>query len=195
MQRLAGDLRDRIPDRDFDGADADRALAVAAGFLPLHHGGEDFLRREVLAGVVEQRCRIGRQDARDEARAHLRAAGIAAGRIEREARDRLAVADDVGDHRHHRGGHLGEIEARIADVRVERNRAFANVDNTHPDVFRRSSTAGRCVGAAVRAPFGRRCPGYCIAGAHRHNEFGGPSYSVSGGQADRSNGEDDGRSF
>ena len=85
MQRLAGDLGDRVPDRDLDGADADRALAVAAGFLVLHHHGEDFLRIEIVAGLVEQRLRIGLEDARDEARAHLRAAGVAAGGVEGEA--------------------------------------------------------------------------------------------------------------
>ncbi len=59
MQRLSGDLGDRVPDRDLDGADADRALAVAAGFFVLHHDGEDFFRREIVARVVEQRFRIG----------------------------------------------------------------------------------------------------------------------------------------
>ena len=55
MQRLVGDLGHRVPHRDLDGADADRALAVAAGFLVLHHHGEDLFRREIIAGVVEQR--------------------------------------------------------------------------------------------------------------------------------------------
>ena len=114
MQRLALDLGDRVPHRDLDGADADRALAVPAGLLVPHHHGEDFLRIEIVAGLVEQRFRIGLQDARDESRAHLRAAGIAAGGVEGEARDRLAVADDVGDDRDHRCRHLGEIETGIA---------------------------------------------------------------------------------
>ena len=52
MQRLACDLGDRVPDRDLDGADADRALAVAAGFLVPHHHGEDFFRIEIVAGLV-----------------------------------------------------------------------------------------------------------------------------------------------
>ncbi len=55
MQRLFRDLGDRVPDRDLDGADADRALAVAAGFFVLHHHGEDFFRRKIIAGLVEQR--------------------------------------------------------------------------------------------------------------------------------------------
>jgi hypothetical protein len=32
MQRLSGNLGDRIPDGDLDGADGDRALAVAPDF-------------------------------------------------------------------------------------------------------------------------------------------------------------------
>ena len=59
VQRLVGDLGDRVPHRDLDGADADRALAVAAGFLVAHHRGENFFRREIVAGVVEQRLRVG----------------------------------------------------------------------------------------------------------------------------------------
>ena len=64
MQRLAGDLGHRVPHRDLDGADADRALAVAAGFLVLHHRGENLFRREIIAGLVEQHLRIGVEDAR-----------------------------------------------------------------------------------------------------------------------------------
>ena len=82
---FSGDLGHRVPHRDLDGADADRALAMAAGFLVLHHHGEDLFRREIIAGVVEQRLRIGLQDARNEPRAHLRAAGVAPGGIEGEA--------------------------------------------------------------------------------------------------------------
>ena len=44
MQRLAFDLGDGVPHRDLDGADADRALAVAAGLFVAHHHGEDFRR-------------------------------------------------------------------------------------------------------------------------------------------------------
>ena len=66
---------------------------MPAGFLVLHHDGETFFRREI-AGVVEQRVWLGFQDARNEARAHLRAAGVAAGGIEGEAADRLAGAHE-----------------------------------------------------------------------------------------------------
>ena len=68
VQRLAGDLGDRVPHGDLDGADRDRALAVAAGLLALHHAGEDFLRIEIVAGGIQQRFRLGLEDARDEAR-------------------------------------------------------------------------------------------------------------------------------
>ena len=67
------------------------------------------------------------EDARNEARPHLRAAGIAAGGVEGEARNRLAVADDVGDDGDHRGGHLGEVEAGILQIGLQRDRGFADV--------------------------------------------------------------------
>ena len=53
-----------------------------------------FFRIEIVAGLVEQRSRIGFQDARNEPRAHLRAAGVASGGVEGETGDRFAVADD-----------------------------------------------------------------------------------------------------
>ena len=56
VQRLVRDLGDRVPDRNLNCADADGALAMAAGFLVLHHDGENFFRREI-AGVVKQRVR------------------------------------------------------------------------------------------------------------------------------------------
>jgi hypothetical protein len=140
MELLAGDLRHRVPERDLDRADGDRALAVAAGFLALHHAGEDARRLEVLAAGIEQRRGIGGEDAWDEAGAHLRAAGVAASRVERETRHRLAVAHHVGHDRNHRGGHLRKVETRVPDVGLERNRAFADCDNTHLGIL----FLGRC---------------------------------------------------
>jgi hypothetical protein len=131
MQRLFRDLGDRVPHRDLDGADADRALAVAAGFLVLHHDGEDFFRRKIVAAVVDERFRRGFEDARNKACAHLRAAGVAAGRIERESRNWPAVADHVGDHRNDRRRHLGKINAGISERRIERDGSFTDVGNTH----------------------------------------------------------------
>src|SRR6202011_5590368 len=55
MQRLAFDLGDNIPYGDLDGADADRALAMAARLLPLQHAAQDLRRIEVAAAVIEQR--------------------------------------------------------------------------------------------------------------------------------------------
>ena len=81
--------------------------------------------------LVEQRLRLGLQDARDEARAHLRAAGIAAGGVERVADDRLAVAHHVGDHRDHRGGHLGEVDRGVLQRGVQRDGGFADVGDAH----------------------------------------------------------------
>ena len=131
VQRLLRDLRHRIPHRDLDRADADRALGVAADLLALAHDGHDLLGIEIVARRIDQRLRIGAQDAWDEALAHLRAAGVAAGRVEREARDRLAVAHHVGDDPDHRGGHLGEIEARVLEIGLERDRPLTDVDDTH----------------------------------------------------------------
>ena len=131
MQRLSGNLGDRIPDGDLDGADGDRALAVAAGLFPLHHDRQDLAGIEVLLRLIEQGARVGAQYARDETRTHRGSAGITTGRVEGEADDRPAIAHDIGHDGDDRGGHLGKIETGICDVRFERDRAFADVDDTH----------------------------------------------------------------
>ena len=61
----------------------------------------------------------------------MRAAGIASSGIEREAANRLSIANDVGDHRNNRRRHFGEIETRIGERRLERNRRLADVNDTH----------------------------------------------------------------
>jgi hypothetical protein len=53
------------------------------------------------------------------------------GGITGEAAHRLAVADHVGDHGNHRRRHFGKIEARIGELRFERDRGFSDVDDTH----------------------------------------------------------------
>jgi hypothetical protein len=58
------------------------------------------VRIEIGAVVVQQRQRIGFEDARDEALAHQLALAIAAIRVEAVAHDRLAIADHVGDDGH-----------------------------------------------------------------------------------------------
>ena len=143
VQRLTGDLRDRVPDRHLDRADRDRALAVAAGLFPLHHDGEDLPGIEIGLRLVEQRVRIGSQKPRDEARAHRGSAGIAPGRVEGEADNPSPLAHDIRQNRHDRRRHLGKIEARIADVRFQWDRAFADVDDTH-----RVGPVGACSGEA-----------------------------------------------
>ena len=131
MQRHVRDLRHGVPHCDLDGADPDRALGVAADLLAPEHGRHHAGGIDVVAASVEERGGVGAQDARDEALAHLRAAGIAAGRVEREARDRPAAAHHVGDDGDDRGRHLREVEARIGEVRLERNRRLADVDDAH----------------------------------------------------------------
>src|SRR5262249_22051443 len=54
MKRFSGYLGDCVPDRDLDRPDADRALAVPAGFSPLHHDGENLRWIEILVVLVEQ---------------------------------------------------------------------------------------------------------------------------------------------
>ena len=82
----------------------DRALPGAEDAA----SGRDFLRATAAAGP-EPETR--------GATAHLRAAGVTAGRIEGETADRLAVANDVGDHGDYRRRHFGKIEARIGERR------------------------------------------------------------------------------
>ena len=131
MERLVFDLGDRVPARDFDGADRDRALGVAARLLALHHARENFLGIEVRSRRVDERRGIGFEDARNEARAHLRAARIAAGGVERVADDGLAAAHDVGDDGDDRGRHLAEVERGVAHARLQRNGDFADVYDAH----------------------------------------------------------------
>ena len=51
-QRLARDLRHRVPHRHVDGADRDRALAMAARLFVCHQGRPDLVRIEIVAGLV-----------------------------------------------------------------------------------------------------------------------------------------------
>jgi electron-transferring-flavoprotein dehydrogenase len=77
------------------------ALDIYLCFLPLHHACQDFGRIEIVPARIEKCFGIGVEDARDEACPHLRAAGIASGRVEGEADHRLAVAHDIRQHRNH----------------------------------------------------------------------------------------------
>jgi hypothetical protein len=104
---------------------------VAAGFFPPHHAGEDCFRIEILSTAVDKRGGVGSKNTWNKPCAHLRAAGVAAGRVESKAANRLPVTNDVGDHGDHRCRHFGEIEARIGELRFERNRRLSNIDDTH----------------------------------------------------------------
>ena len=106
---------DSVPDRNFDGADSDRALRVATGLFALHHAGEYFFRVEVIASRVQQRLGCGLHDARDQAVAHLGTAGITARGVERKPHHGPTIADNVCGNRHNRGGHLAEVKNSIAD--------------------------------------------------------------------------------
>ena len=57
--------------------------------------------------------------------------GMAAGGVEGETAHRLAVADNGGDHRDHRRRHFGKGEARSGELRLERDRGLADVDDAH----------------------------------------------------------------
>ena len=130
-QRLAGDLRHRVPHRHVDGADRDRALAVPARLLVLHQRRPDAVGIEIVARVVEQRFRLGLEQPRREPLADQPALAVAAVRVEAVADDRLAVALDVGDQRHMRQRHLREVDVRIGDRRGDRHRLLADVDDAH----------------------------------------------------------------
>ena len=133
-QRLAGDLRRRVPDRHVDRADGDRALAVAARLLVRHHGGPDLVRIEVVAALVEKALGRRLQDAVAEALADQAALAVAAVRVEAVADDRPAVAHHVGDDRHKARGHLREVDVGVADRRGDRLGDLADVDDAHVGV-------------------------------------------------------------
>src|SRR5581483_5143062 len=129
-QRLAGDLRHRVPYRHVDGADRDRALAMAARLLVRLQHGPDLVRIEVVATGIEKRLRIGLEHAAAKALADETALAVAAVGIEAVADDRLAVAHDAGDHRDQARGHLGEVDIGVADGRGDRLGDLTQVDDT-----------------------------------------------------------------
>ena len=131
-QRLAFDLRDRIPDRHVDGADRHRALAVAARLLVGEHRVPDLVRVEVVAAWRPPASRgVGFQQARDEALAHQLALAVAAVGVEAVADHRLAVADHVGDDGHEAQRHLAEVDVGVADGRADGDGLLADFDDLH----------------------------------------------------------------
>src|SRR6476620_2332594 len=127
IEWLVLDLPHRIPARDFDRADGDRTLGVSARLLALHHAREDFRRVEVCARVVDERCGIRLENARNESRPHLLAASITSRGVECITDDRLPAAHDVGYDCDDGRGHLAEVERSVAHVRLERNGDLADV--------------------------------------------------------------------
>ena len=128
-QRLAGDLRHRVPHRHVDGADRDRALAMAARLFVRHQRRPDLVRIEIVAGLIEQGLRIGLGQPRRKALADQPALPVAAVGIEAVADHRPAVAHRVGDDGDQARRHLGEIDIGVADRRGDRLCDFADVDD------------------------------------------------------------------
>jgi len=128
-QRLARDLRHRVPHRHVDGADRDRALAMAARLLVRHQRRPDFIGIEIVAGLVQQGFRIGLFQARGKTLTDQPALPIAAVGIEAVADHRPAVAHDIGDDRDQARRHPGEIDIGVADRRGDRFCHFADVDD------------------------------------------------------------------
>src|SRR5262249_34611461 len=128
-QRLAGDLGDRIPDRHVDGADGNRALAVAARLLVHHQGGPALVRRQVLTVLVEQGLGLGLEQASAEALADETALSIAAVGIEPVADDWPSVSLHVGHDRDQARRHLGEVDIGVADRGGDRFADLGNVDD------------------------------------------------------------------
>ncbi|MET3262929.1 hypothetical protein ABIF38_004435 [Bradyrhizobium japonicum] len=148
-QRLARDLRHRVPHGHVDGADRDRALAMAARLLVRHQRRPDLVRIEIAAIGIEQRFRIGFLEARRKALTDQTALPVAAVGIEAVADHPLAVAHHVGDHGHQARGHLGEVDIGVADRRGDRFCDLADVDD-----------AGGHGVLVLDVRHGRACPGH-----------------------------------
>ena len=136
MQRPAGDLGDGIPHRHVERADGDRALAMAARLLVAHHRVPDGSGIEIVVRAVDQAGRVGGAQPRQEALAQQRALRIAAVRVEAESHHRAPVAHHVGDQRHHRAGHLREIDDGVGDRRRDGDGLLADVDDAHANPCR-----------------------------------------------------------
>ena len=128
---LPRDLRHRVPHRHVDRADRHRAVAVPARLLVRHHAGPDAIRIEILLRRVQQRSRIGLQDARGEAFADQPALAVAAIGIEPVADHAPSVALDVGHHGDKARCHLREIDVGVADRRADRLRDLAHVGDAY----------------------------------------------------------------
>ena len=130
-QRLAGDLCHGVPDRHVDRADRDRALAVSAGLLVLHHAQPRCDRGSRLSPASFVSVFGSASEPRREALADQAALTVAAVRVEAVADDRAAVAPHVGHDRDQRERHFGEIDIGVGDRRGDRRGHFADIDDAH----------------------------------------------------------------
>ena len=131
VERLARDLRHRVPHRHVERADRDRSLPVAARLLVAHRALPDARRVEVLARLVEERAPVGFQHSRDEAFAEQRALAVSAVGIEAVPDHRAAAAHHVGDDRDRRERHLAEVDDRVPDRRGDRERPLPDGEDLH----------------------------------------------------------------
>ena len=130
-QWFARDLCGSVPHRHVDGADRDRAFAMAAGLFIAHHRGPNPVRIEVCPGIIQQAFRLCFKNPVGEALADQAALTVAAVRVEAVADDTPAVAHRIGDNGNKARRHLGEIDIGIADWRRDRLRDFTNFEDTN----------------------------------------------------------------
>ena len=131
IQRLAFDLRHRVPHRHVDGADRYRTLAMPAGFFVGHQGFPDGERIEVIVLMIDQSFRVGFGDPRQKAIAHQRALTVATVGVEAVTDDRFAVANHVRNDRDDRAGHLRKVDVGIGDRGSDGDGFFTDIDDTH----------------------------------------------------------------
>src|SRR6185312_10790836 len=147
-QRLAGDLRRRVPHRHVDGADGHGSVAMAARFFIAHHRGPDLVGVQVVAGLIEQRAGFGFQQAGGEALPDEAALAISPVGIKAVADHRLAATCHIGDDRDKTGGHSAEVDIRVADRRADRPRDLPHIDDAKRHLGSRPQRKTEC-GLAV----------------------------------------------
>ncbi len=95
MRGFVGQLGVQVPDRQFHGGHGAGAVAMPARLFVAHGRRRHPGRVEGIARLVQQRRRIGRQDARDHAVAQYAALGEAADGVEGIAHHWPAVAHGI----------------------------------------------------------------------------------------------------
>jgi hypothetical protein len=104
---------------------------VPARLLVFHQRGPDAERVQIFTGLIHQCLGIGGHEAGKEPFAHQGPLAVTAIGVESITHHRFAVAHDIGDQRHHRARHLGEIDVRVGDGRGDGNGLFVEFDNAH----------------------------------------------------------------